>query len=301
MPDAAELRLATPGAELSRGYYRDCGRPLLYERFGQYMDALTVGLVGEGSECFGFDDRLSMDHDYGPSFCIWLSDGLFDEIGGALGAVRLPCRRSTWACAMRTAANSPRVGAASYAPGIFIGSFSAHAPRRKRRANGSRYLKRTLQRRRTACCSMHRTRSLSARAKKLLAFYLEDVRRKKLAASLVRMAHAGQVNYFRMARREDAVAARLALDQFIEHAMRALYLLNRQYCPYYKWMWRGLEKLPRQAGLPALLRGLAAVGALDADAAEPLVDAVCTNIIALLHEQGLSELDDGILSVRRMP
>ena len=130
---------------------------------------------------------------------------------------------------------------------------------------------------------------------KLLAFYPEDVRRKKLAASLVRMAHAGQVNYFRMARREDAVAARLALDQFIEHAMCALYLLNRQYCPYYKWMWRGLEKLPRQAGLPALLRGLAAVGALDADAAEPLVDAVCTNIIALLHEQGLSELDDGYL------
>ena len=84
MSDAAELRLATPGAELSRGYYRDCGRPLLYERFGQYMDALTVGLVGEGSECFGFDDWLSMDHDYGPSFCIWLSDGLFDEIGGAL-------------------------------------------------------------------------------------------------------------------------------------------------------------------------------------------------------------------------
>lgn len=81
------------------------------------------------------------------------------------------------------------------------------------------------------------------------------------------MAHAGQVNYFRMTRREDAVAARLALDQFIGHAMRALYLLNRQYCPYYKWMWRGLEKLPRQAGLPALLRSLSAVGALDADTA----------------------------------
>lgn len=102
------------------------------------------------------------------------------------------------------------------------------------------------------------------------------------------MAHAGQVNYFRMTRREDAVAARLALGQFIGHAMRALYLLNRQYCPYYKWMWRGLEKLPRQAGLPALLRSLAAVGALDADAA-------CANIITLLHEQGLSGLDDGYL------
>ena len=60
-------------------------------------------------------------------------------------------------------------------------------------------------------------------------------------------------------------------------------------------MWRGLEKLPRQAGLPALLRSLAAVGALDADAAEPLIDAACANIITLLHEQGLSGLDDGYL------
>ena len=109
------------------------------------------------------------------------------------------------------------------------------------------------------------------------------------------MAHAGQVNYFRMARRADAVAARLALDQFIEHAMRALYLLNRQYCPYYKWMWRGLEKLPRQAGLPALLQSLAAAGTLDTNAAEPLVNTVCAGIIALMHEQGLSDLDDGYL------
>ena len=273
MPDAAELRLATPGAELSRGYYRDCGRPLLYERFGQYMDALTIGLVGEGSECFGFDDRLSMDHDYGPSFCIWLSDGLFDEIGGALSELyaSLPQEYMGVRYAYRREQSAGRRGV------IRTGDFY-------RKFLGTRTAPET-------------PREWLAIPETYLAAATNGVlfRRKKLAASLVRMAHAGQVNYFRMARREDAVAARLALDQFIEHAMCALYLLNRQYCPYYKWMWRGLEKLPRQAGLPALLRGLAAVGALDADAAEPLVDAVCTNIIALLHEQGLSELDDGYL------
>ena len=295
MSDAAELRLATPGAELSRGYYRDCGRPLLYERFGQYMDALTVGLVGEGSECFGFDDWLSMDHDYGLSFCIWLSDGLFDEIGGALSELyaSLPQEYMGVRYAYRREQSAGRRGVIRTGDFYrkFLGTRTAPETPREWLAIPETYLAAA-----TNGVLFHVPDTEFVRTReKLLAFYPEDVRRKKLAASLVRMAHAGQVNYFRMARREDAVAARLALDQFIEHAMCALYLLNRQYCPYYKWMWRGLEKLPRQAGLPALLRGLAAVGALDADAAEPLVDAVCTNIIALLHEQGLSELDDGYL------
>ena len=66
--EAKELCLEIPGVELASGFYRDFGRPALLSRFEPYMDRMTIGLVGEGSECFGFDDRLSMDHDYGPSF-----------------------------------------------------------------------------------------------------------------------------------------------------------------------------------------------------------------------------------------
>jgi hypothetical protein len=47
---------------------------LFYERYGALLmdaDALpfvTVGLVGNGSECFGFDDEISQDHDFEPGF-----------------------------------------------------------------------------------------------------------------------------------------------------------------------------------------------------------------------------------------
>ena len=55
-------------------YYRSIGHPMIRERFADCEDRLAVGLVGPGSECFGFDDELSHDHDWGPAFCLWLTD-----------------------------------------------------------------------------------------------------------------------------------------------------------------------------------------------------------------------------------
>lgn len=32
-----------------------------------------MGLVGEGSECYGFDDEISQDHDFGLRVMVWLT------------------------------------------------------------------------------------------------------------------------------------------------------------------------------------------------------------------------------------
>ena len=53
------------GLELSRAYYEAHGRELLEQRFPQLFGRMTIGLAGEGSECFGFDDLYSEDHDFG--------------------------------------------------------------------------------------------------------------------------------------------------------------------------------------------------------------------------------------------
>ena len=69
------------GLELSRAYYEAHGRELLEQRFPQLFDRMTIGLAGEGSECFGFDDLYSEDHDFGPSFCIWLEGADYLKYG----------------------------------------------------------------------------------------------------------------------------------------------------------------------------------------------------------------------------
>ena len=60
------------GLELSRKYYETCGKPMLKEQFPDLFDVIAVGLFGSGSECYGYDDDLSQDHDFEPGFCIFL-------------------------------------------------------------------------------------------------------------------------------------------------------------------------------------------------------------------------------------
>ena len=74
------------GLALSRRYFERFGQPMLAElcaRFPELEGQFCAGLAGHGSECFGFDDAWSEDHDFGPSFCLWLPRELFARYGAA--------------------------------------------------------------------------------------------------------------------------------------------------------------------------------------------------------------------------
>ena len=62
------------GLELSERYYFEVGCPSLKEHFPELFLRAAAGLAGEGSDCLGYDDEISRDHDFGPAFCLWLSD-----------------------------------------------------------------------------------------------------------------------------------------------------------------------------------------------------------------------------------
>ena len=113
------------GLELSRAYWEKCALPLFRRELPAFLERAAVGLVGEGSECFGFDDEISQDHDWGPGFCLWLPEGEWAEWQDAVEALlgRLPDTYEGFPARMAPAKRMGRVGPLSIEGfyGRFIG------------------------------------------------------------------------------------------------------------------------------------------------------------------------------------
>ena len=60
------------GIELARKYYEAFGAAMIREQFPEYEEIIAAGLTGSGSECYGYDDGLSGDHDFEPGFCLFI-------------------------------------------------------------------------------------------------------------------------------------------------------------------------------------------------------------------------------------
>lgn len=106
------------------------------------------------------------------------------------------------------------------------------------------------------------------------------------------MAQAGQYNYPRCMKRGDTVAAQLALAEFTEAALSMVYLLNRRYAPFYKWMYRGLQGLPR---LPRAGEQLEALWQAHGDEAGERIEGICLTVVGELRRQGLTSRPDAFL------
>ena len=68
----------------AKEWSRASKKSMLHDRFPDYEGRIAVGLAGHGSQCFGYDDALSRDHDFAPGFCLWLTDADDARIGAAL-------------------------------------------------------------------------------------------------------------------------------------------------------------------------------------------------------------------------
>lgn len=236
------------GMELAECYYETYGRPMLHGKYPAYEARIAVGLVGEGSECFGFDDQISQDHDFGPGFCLWLEKKDFQEIGSRLQRdyQQLPAMMAGFPARRDNAMTGHRTGVWETEefyghflgrPGVpesltdwlsLPGSYLAVA------TNGKVF--------------RDDTGTFSRIRDTLRQGYPESVRIKKLVARAAVMSQSGQYNYPRCVNRGEAVAAFLAMAEFIRHGMEMIYLLNNRYAPFYKWMHRGLGELEKLGG-----------------------------------------------------
>ena len=282
------------GLELARAYYEVCA-PLLQERIPDVMAQAAVGLVGEGSECFGCDDDISRDHDWGPAFCLWVPRAVgvaaLPRIEEAFAA--LPAAFEGFPSRMDKTRRMGRVGPLSIEKfyGFFLGTENMPATWQDWLAIPEYNL--------AACTNgavfADALGEFSRRRALLLDYYPQDVHLQKLASCCMRMAQAGQYNLPRCLARGEAGAAMLAAARFGEAALSMVYLLNRRYMPFYKWAVRLAADLPvLGAEVAALLTALAAHplrGPEDADVAEP-VEAFCAQVARILQQRGYSPLDE---------
>ena len=80
-----------PGLQVSRVFYHEIVQPILATEFPGL--AYAAGLVGPGSDVLGYDDSMSMDHDWGPRLLLFLNEQECRQLGGRLHSTladRLP-------------------------------------------------------------------------------------------------------------------------------------------------------------------------------------------------------------------
>lgn len=300
------------GLELSENYYKTYGEKMLNEQFPEIADQAAAGLVGYGSECLGFDDEISMDHDYGPSFCIWLPREIYGQYKEKMQAAydALPKEFMGFAGRVEEEQGKGRVGI------LCLEDFYLELLGRD---SAPESVEEWFAIPESALCTAVSGRVFDDRLGRftkireaLLAYYPEEVWRKKLAESLARAAQAGQYNYARAMKRGERIAAEICLIEFVKEAMQIVYYLNKKYAPFYKWMHRGVRELSVCGEIGDMLSLLYQVpdpaGAWEgagprdflyqlntADGRAVVIEAVCNVLVQTLNEMGLSRVQDNFL------
>lgn len=229
------------GLELSERFFCEYGEDIIKD----VSHLVAVGLVGSGSECLGYDDEISTDHDFEAGFCIFLpSEELLDR-KTAFSLERAYARLPREFLGFKRSPLSPvggnRHGVIRTANffiekvGVPDGKlgleewFSIPEYSLLEATNGKIFFDRLGE---------------FSKIREGLRYLPEDVRLKKLAGELLLMGQSGQYNYPRLIKRGDGGAARLAAFEFVKSALHAVFLLNKAYLPYYKWQFRALHDLP---------------------------------------------------------
>ncbi len=240
------------GLALCREYYEKVGNPMLLEKFPKYLDKIAVGLVGEGSDCFGYDDAFSRDHDWGPDFCMWVSEETYQEIGEDLQREYEKLPRE-WKGYKRT--RSPqgydRRGVITIS-GFYNRLLQADEPekidwRQVSDASLAAMVKGEVFRDTEGIFSDFR--------QKLSQGYPEWVRYLKMAESAAKFSQCGQYNYARMLQRGDLVTAGILWMDGIREAMKLQHYIENRFPPHDKWLYRSLQESEQGHRLAAMISG----------------------------------------------
>jgi len=232
------------GLAVAEAFYREHGAPMLSLHFSTYYERIAAGFVGPGSECFGFDDEISRDHDWGPGFCLWLGTEDHQKIGSALQREyeKLPDTYRGFGPRIASPGEEGREGV-----GTTISFYKTYTGLDHPPQSIAEWLR--IPEQSLAVCTngkvFHDPLGQFTRWREhLKAYYPEDIRLKKIASRCVTIAQSGQYNFERSLKRNELFSVRYSELKFCSDVISLLFLLNRSYTPFYKWMHRAVKELP---------------------------------------------------------
>lgn len=317
------------GLKLARECWNACGKPLIADKYPEYQGRIAAGLVGHGSECYGFDDDLSRDHDFGPRFCLWLTDEDYAAIGERLQADYEALPQSFMGYGPRE--STARAQGAGRRDGVFrIGDFFESITGYRQAPSTNNPHEWLMLDEATLAAATNGEVFADPLGKFLdtrqgFKTMPEDVRLALISKRLGMMAQAGQYNVPRMLARGDGAAAWLSIGEFVQAAASLVFLLNNPitvgYLPYYKWRFAALRRLSSRMAtrladvcgqLETLLRlssaacyggaGFGEGGKESAPVAEKIsqtIEHVCAEVVAELRREGLTGSDETFLEWQR--
>jgi hypothetical protein len=280
------------GLEIAKAFYHEYGEPMLREKFPEILPFMAVGLLGRGSECLGFDDEVSRDHDFEPGFCVFLPGEEIVDRRTAFLLERAYAGLPKEFMGLRRAVISP-VGGARHGvlrTAEFMTDLVGSSDGRLDLTGWMTVPDHALTEALSGEIFTDPYGEVTAIRERLRRQPV-DVKRKKLAGHLLLMGQSGQYNYKRCLAHGETAAAQLAVMEFVKSTMSVVFLLNNAYQPYYKWSFRAMRALPRLSLEAELLEYLLTSDNEPETAKEKydVIEGIASDVIDELMEQGLTE------------
>ncbi len=248
------------GMEFARHIYEDELKPAIERELPEYIDKITVALVGRGSDCYGWDDEQSKDHDWG-GLCVILEKEAYDQIGQKLSEIyeALPKTYENAAIAPMVSGHKRR--------GVFeIEDFFKELLGKWPITNNDRYV---IPDYAFSTCVNGKiftdpTGQFTEIRENLKKGHPLGVLYLKLAESAAGFSQKAQYNCSRMLKRGDRFTAEMMLYEGLKDALTLAHHIDGVYPPHDKWLYKSAGTLSFASELMPLIdaRDVAGIGKL---------------------------------------
>lgn len=283
------------GIEISKNYYETFGIPMIRDEFLHLESKLAFGLVGSGSECFGYDDDVSKDHDFDPGFIIFISDDISEDTKFKLerAYAKLPREYEGYKREIMSPVGGNRRG---------VKRVSDFLKEKTGKADAALTIYDWLTIKDSYLAELTNGEiwkddsNIINSYRLKLSTYPEDIKLKKLSGELLVMAQSGQYNFERCVSHKEYGAAKLSLYEFVNASIHATFLINEVYMPFYKWKFRALRDLswPMGENISEVLESLLSTTdeKITSGNIKKNIDYIAKLFVERLKADALSKIDD---------